>query len=194
PGTRKKNSGSSGTPSSPDEMQNRIDRLEGLVLSLMTNGVQSAGPTAANAAISSSRSNSFGTSLGTADAPADLETEDTIKEEDEGEDDGVEQVSRGIGVMKVDNGRAIFASDAHWYAILSDIAEVKNYFSDHKKQYEDQLRKVKATRDNEDNPGTSILFRGTRPVDRGEVLASFPAKHVTDKLVERYFNCYDPAV
>ncbi|TKA61668.1 hypothetical protein B0A49_11553, partial [Cryomyces minteri] len=113
PGTRKKNSGSSGTPSSPDEMQNRIDRLEGLVLSLMTNGVQSAGPAAANAAISSSRSNSFGTSLGTADAPVDLETEDTIKEEDEGEDDGVEQVSRGIGVMKVDNGRAIFASDAH---------------------------------------------------------------------------------
>ncbi|TKA66750.1 hypothetical protein B0A49_06540, partial [Cryomyces minteri] len=154
----------------------------------------SAGPAAANAAISSSRSNSFGTSLGTADAPVDLETEDTIKEEDEGEDDGVEQVSRGIGVMKVDNGRAIFASDAHWYAILSDIAEVKNYFSDHKKQYEDQLRKVKATRDNEDNPGTSILFRGTRPVDRGEVLASFPTKHVTDKLVERYFNCYDPAV
>jgi hypothetical protein len=37
-------------------MQNRIDRLEGLVLSLMTNGAQSAGPAAAQAAIAQSMS------------------------------------------------------------------------------------------------------------------------------------------
>ncbi|KAG9536290.1 hypothetical protein KCU77_g23346, partial [Aureobasidium melanogenum] len=43
----------------PDDMQNRIDRLESLVLSLMTNGTQAAGPSAAHAAINSSRSNSL---------------------------------------------------------------------------------------------------------------------------------------
>jgi hypothetical protein len=60
-GTRKKNQSQGAT--SPDDMQNRIDRLEGLVLPLMTNGAQSAGPAAAAAAISRSQSDSAGINL-----------------------------------------------------------------------------------------------------------------------------------
>lgn len=98
-------------------MQNRIDRLEGLVLSLMTNGAQSAGPAAAQAAIANSLSN------GSADHPFDLPNNapESIKEEDEGEESEVEQVAKSIGVMKVDNNRAVFASEAHWYAILGEV-------------------------------------------------------------------------
>lgn len=100
-------------------MQNRIDRLEGLVLSLMTNGAQSAGPAAAQAAIAHSLGN------GTADAPLSYtmgsDGPESIKEEDEGEESEVEQVAKSIGVMKVDNNRAVFASEAHWYAILGEV-------------------------------------------------------------------------
>ena len=43
------------------------------------------------------------------------------KEEEEGEESDVEHVTKSIGVMKVDNNRAVFASEAHWYAILGEV-------------------------------------------------------------------------
>jgi hypothetical protein len=47
---------------------------------------------------------------------------DLIVEEPEGngEDESeLENISHGIGIMKMDNGKAIFASDAHWCVSLS---------------------------------------------------------------------------
>ncbi|KAK3065921.1 hypothetical protein LTS18_002240, partial [Coniosporium uncinatum] len=125
-------------------MQNRIDRLEGLVLSLMTNGAQSAGPAAAAAAIAGSRM-AGSTSGSSADAPLDVDyRQDTIKEENgmddmDGDDSEVDRVAKSIGVMKVDNNRQFFVSEQHWYAILAEITEVKHYFADHKKHFEDQM-------------------------------------------------------
>jgi len=109
PGTRKKNSSSHGYSTSPDDMQNRIDRLEGLVLSLMTNGAQSAGPAAAAAALSTSASSA------SVEYPRDVDAEDDdmIKEEGEGGESETEQVARSFGVLRVDK--------AHWAAILSDV-------------------------------------------------------------------------
>lgn len=101
-------------------MQNRIDRLENLVLSLMTNGSKAAGAVAAHAIISSSRSNS----IATPGPHARTHDPDSIREV-EGEDSDIENVSQGIGIMKVmDNGKSIFASDAHWYAILADVSTI----------------------------------------------------------------------
>ena len=97
-------------------MQNRIDRLEGLVLSLMTNGNQAAGPAAAVAAISGSGSTE------SADVPIDMNGDDSmIREEQEGEDSEVEQVAKSMGIMKVESGKSVYVSDAHWYTILSDV-------------------------------------------------------------------------
>jgi hypothetical protein len=71
-------------------MQNRIDRLEGLVLSLMTSGGSQPGATAAaQAAINSSRSNSLSTG---SELRLDPEGSDMIREEPE-------QVSKQIGIM-----------------------------------------------------------------------------------------------
>lgn len=192
---KNKRPGQAGTASqSPDDMQNRIDRLEGLVLSLMTNGGQqdAKGVAAARAAINSSRSNSLSTG---SDLKLDVEGSDLIREENEnGEDDSeVEQVSKGIGIMKVDNGRAIFASDAHWYAILAEITEVKKYFDSHKEDYSRHLEKVTARKAHED-PGTAFLLKGPAAKDKGELLAAFPPKADSDRLIARYFNAYDPSV
>lgn len=94
-------------------MQNRIDRLEGLVLSLMTNGAQSAGPTAAVAAVSRSQS----------DASAAVEDDDMIKEEDE-EDSDVEGVTNSFGVLKVDaeQQKSMYVGDSHWHLVLADVS------------------------------------------------------------------------
>ncbi|EKG21814.1 Transcription factor fungi [Macrophomina phaseolina MS6] len=188
---------------SPDDMQNRIDRLEGLVLSLMTNGSQSAGPAAAAAAIASmnvpstsqSHQGSISSSSTNMDTTVEVDAPEPIKEEQGGtahEDSDVEQVAKSIGVMKVDNNKTIFASEAHWYAILGEIAEVKTYFNDHKKQYEEQLRRHQTAYTDDISPGTAFLFGSVQPAERAELMAAFPAKTVADLLITRYFNVYDP--
>jgi hypothetical protein len=166
-------------------MQNRIDRLEGLVLSLMTNGAQSAGPAAAQAAIAHSLNGSI-------DAPYDLSNGPESIPEEDGDESEVEHVTKSIGVMKVDNNRAIFASEAHWYAILGELSEVKNYFSEHKKQYDEQLKRYKETHSDATNIGTAFLFGGQKPLTHAEILSHFPQKATADILVSRYFNTYDP--
>ncbi|KAI5369487.1 hypothetical protein Slin15195_G003630 [Septoria linicola] len=190
PGHRKKGSGA-GPNASPDDMQNRIDRLEGLVLSLMTSGAQPATASAAQAAIGNSRSDSLSTS---ADLKLDPSGADMIREEGEGEDESeVEGISRGIGIMKMDNGKAVFASDAHWYAILGEISEVKKYFDSHKEDYKAHLAVVQAAKADE-SPGTAFLLQAPPAKDRNELLAAYPSKADADRLIARYFNAYDPSV
>jgi hypothetical protein len=105
-------------------MQNRIDRLEGLVLSLMTNGPQSAGPGAAAAAIAGTTV-APSVSGSSQDAPGQFEEPDMIPEEEDGEESEVEHVAKSLGVMKVDgSGKAFFASEAHWYAILGEVSHL----------------------------------------------------------------------
>lgn len=103
-------------------MQNRIDRLEGLVLSLMTNGAQSAGPAAAQAAIGRSQSDSTTSSAFPADL--DQDDDDMIKEEEEGEDSEVEGVTNSLGVLKVDadKGKSLYFGDSHWHLVLADVS------------------------------------------------------------------------
>jgi hypothetical protein len=105
-------------------MQNRIDRLEGLVLSLMTNGAQSAGPAAAAAAISRSQSDSAGSS--SFPLELDREDDDMIKEEEEGEDSEVDGVTNSLGILKVDpdKGKSLYFGDSHWHLVLADVSNL----------------------------------------------------------------------
>lgn len=123
PGTRKKTQGQ-GAPS-PDDMQNRIDRLEGLVLSLMTNGAQSAGPTAAVAAISRSQSDSAASSS-LQQQELDRGGDHMIKEEDEADDSEVDGVTDSLGVLKVDadKGKSAYFGDSHWHLVLADVSDL----------------------------------------------------------------------
>ncbi|KAB8238505.1 uncharacterized protein BDW43DRAFT_118145 [Aspergillus alliaceus] len=186
--TRKRNAPQRASPSSPDDMQNRIDRLESLVLSLMTNGSQAAGPAAAMAAISGNSS-----SIGSAQHTTDLDVD--VDEDASGgpEESDTEQVTKSFGVMKVDNNKSYYFSEAHWASVLNDIAEVRNYFTTHKKQYEEHAEKLKATRLPTDVPGSTLLFGAMKTTSRAEIMSSLPSKYTTDILVARYFGSYDPS-
>lgn len=94
-------------------MQNRIDRLEGLVLSLMTNGNQSAGPAAALAAIS------VESSAGSTGLSNEIDVDDI---EDDVEESDTEQVTKSFGVMKMDSGKSYYISEAHWASVLNDVS------------------------------------------------------------------------
>lgn len=112
PNSRKKNPQQAST--TPDDMQNRIDRLEGLVLSLMTNGSQSAGPNAAMAAISGE------SSAGSTQFSHDIDAEEEGMEGAEESD--TDQVTKSFGIMKMDNNKSYYISDAHWASVLSDVS------------------------------------------------------------------------
>ena len=91
-------------------MQHRIDRLEGLVLSLMTNGNDSVGPTEASRSLSmSSSSQQF-----TPSQP------DDSFHNGEGESE-TEKVAKSLGVMHVANNKVAYLGDAHWSTILNDV-------------------------------------------------------------------------
>jgi hypothetical protein len=179
-------------------MQNRIDRLEGLVLSLMTNGAQSAGPAAAQAAIAQSMSSASSDQhfdMGNMGSGMSNGAPESIPEEDAGEESEMETVTKSIGVMKVMNNATVFASEAHWYAILGELSEVKNYFAEHKKQYDDQLKRYKASQSGEEHPpGTAFLYGQQKPTSKAEILSQFPPKPTADILVSRFFNTYDPGI
>ncbi|KAJ5059272.1 hypothetical protein J3E74DRAFT_465866 [Bipolaris maydis] len=197
PSNRKKSSSSTSSATTPDDMQNRIDRLEGLVLSLMTNGAQSAGPAAAHAAIASSLNGGASDppfNVGQYSTAMSTGASESIPEEDVEEESEMENVTKSIGVMKVHNNQTVFASEAHWYAILGELSEVKNYFAEHKKQYEDQLKRYRATHIGDRPPGTSFLMGGQKPCSKAEVLSRFPPKPTADLLVSRFFNTYDPGM
>ncbi|PGH26814.1 hypothetical protein AJ80_01580 [Polytolypa hystricis UAMH7299] len=185
PKNRKKNTSSQNSPATPDDMQNRIDRLENLVLSLMTNGAQAAGPAAAVAAVNSSGSSDSQRNMNDLDID-----DDDIDEKDESD---TEQVTKAIGFMKVDtqSQKSYYVSEAHWASILNEISEVKSYFMDHKKQYEEQMQKI------EDKKGDkayapSLIFGNMKKPSQAEIMSTFPSKYTTDMLMARYFNTYDP--
>ncbi|KAA8564446.1 hypothetical protein MFRU_013g00590 [Monilinia fructicola] len=189
PGTRKKNQ-SQGT-TSPDDMQNRIDRLEGLVLSLMTNGASSAGPAAAAAAINHSQSDSTRSSF---PLELDQDDDDMIKEEGD-EDSDVDGVANSLGIMKVDpdKGKTTYLGDSHWHLVLADIAEVKTYFNNHKKELENNYEKIKSQKPPASD-GPAFIFSAHTQATDDELRNAVPPRSEVDKLVTRYFNTYDPAV
>lgn len=104
-------------------MQDRIDRLEGLVLSLMTNGSQSAGPAAAQRALSMSGSSSglsYPNDVGIDGDFGGSPNGQMRPDGEEGESE-TDQVAQSLGVMKVDNTKSMYYGDAHWAAVLKDV-------------------------------------------------------------------------
>ncbi|KAL2444480.1 Zn(2)-C6 fungal-type transcription factor mpsB [Exophiala dermatitidis] len=197
PAARKRGSQSQNSANaSPDDMQNRIDRLEGLVLSLMTNGPQAAGPAAAAQALSSSTSNIGSGSLGPNLDDPDESTmmNDADAQEPESETDGV---TKSFGILKVDAERqkTFYVGEAHWAALLNEISEVRNYFVAHKKEYEAQMEKVEQVRKSmgtDAGAGPALLFGASVPPSRGEIMAQIPSRYMCDILIGRYFNTLDP--
>lgn len=199
---RKKNQSNQPSPTTPGDMQNRIDRLENLVLSLMTNGSQSSGPADAVAAVSAG---------GSSDSHQDANGEDVKPVDDESE---TEKVTRSFGVMKFDinSQKTYYISEAHWAAILSDvstpeivsfavkpeltilqISEVKQFFASSHAQFEKQAQIVQSHKDPH-NSSSALIFGMTNPPNEAEIMASFPSKYTADILISRYFNSADPYI
>lgn len=107
-------------------MQNRIDRLEGLVLSLMTNGSQSEGPAAATQALS------MHSDSASAEYPQDVDIDgvgdnNRVMRGEGSEESETDQVVQSLGVMRVDNNKSMYFGEAHWATILSDVRSLRRW-------------------------------------------------------------------
>lgn len=110
-------------------MQDRIDRLEGLVLSLMTNGTQSAGAAAATRALSMSDSSASLDYPHDVDVDVDVNDQENTMSKGDGDEaeSETEQVSQSLGMMKVNNNQSMYFGDAHWATILSDVSQYPTF-------------------------------------------------------------------
>ncbi|KAG5981284.1 hypothetical protein E4U55_003100 [Claviceps digitariae] len=186
PASRKKSQSQS--EASPDDMQNRIDRLEGLVLSLMHNGANTeAGPPQNRVSISQS------TTDGGCSAAKQPRGEEAVMVDDD-ESDVDDHLAKSIGYLKVDadKGKSMYVGQQHWHLILSDIAEVKNFFTSHKKELETSYEKVRSSKPATAREGPTLLL-GASPASEMELRSALPHKACVFVLCSRYLNSMDHA-
>ncbi|KAI5796538.1 fungal-specific transcription factor domain-containing protein [Geopyxis carbonaria] len=176
----RKHSGGGG--GSPDEMQNRIDRLEGLVLSLMNANGTSSGD---------STGDSSGGKRLDSDEGGMMEEEEEEAEEATVEEE-VEDVRNALGFMKVHGGKSYYRGETHWMALLSEITEVKKFFEETKQKYETELAAMKCDSRQGKLEATGFPFSAARPPSRADILRLVPRHEIVELLVDAYFRNYDP--
>lgn len=200
PANRKRNQTQG--PNTPDDMQNRIDRLEGLVLSLMHGGanISPADAAAAAAVAVSSNSSKSGPGAVNSETPdsssARMDEDGNMRDYADDDDSDIDGgLANSLGVLKVDTdrGKSMYIGQEHWHSILADISEVKNYFISHKKDLEKSYEKVLLSKPATARDGPTFLM-GATPASDVELRAELPPKSHVLTLCGRYFNSMDNAV
>lgn len=115
-----------------------------------------------------------------------------MMDEDSDVDDSL---ATSLGVLKVDSdkGKSMYIGQEHWHLILADIAEVKNYFTNHKKELETSYERVRSSKPVTAREGPTLLL-GAVPASELELRAELPPKSSVLALCSRYFNSMDNAV
>ncbi|CAK7568398.1 MAG: hypothetical protein SEPTF4163_006386 [Sporothrix epigloea] len=193
PSSRRKSQNAS---ASPDDMQDRIDRLENLVLSLMhtANGTEVA--TAATAADIISGSSAPNTVSSDSISPTEAKDTGSQAQEDVDEESDIDDgLATSLGVLKVDSdrGKSMYIGQEHWHTILSDIAEVKNYFVQHRKELENSYERVLRSKSASAREAPTFLL-GAEATTEEELRAKLPPKSTILTLCGRYLNSMDNAV
>ncbi|KAK9461442.1 fungal-specific transcription factor domain-containing protein [Lipomyces oligophaga] len=168
------------------DLQNRLEKLESLVLGLMhatTNGEdESPGDTKSDGS-TPGRSQQHAQSPNVGEfAPA------------------VDAVRESLGMLKLDNqGKAMYHGETHWGALLNELSEVKALFEQSRniktnypeKTFSEQQCED-ANIDVEEAVTYGFPFNNCRDVDRSTMTSLLPEKSLCDILVIRYFDTFDP--
>ncbi|KAH7039738.1 uncharacterized protein B0I36DRAFT_309194 [Microdochium trichocladiopsis] len=203
PTSRKKTQDSSGAAPTPDDMQNRIDRLEGLVLSLMHGGanIDPAAIAAAAAAAAPANPSVSMSAPSTTDSSSFVRVEkdgDGIMRDDDQDDDSDDDdddaagLAASVGFLKLDadKGRTMYIGHEHWHTLLADISEVKTFFNSHKKDLEKSYERVLQSKPPMalDSP---IFLLSAAAATEVELRSELPSRSAVMTLVSRYFNSHD---
>lgn len=196
PTSRKKNQANAEANPTPDDMQNRIDRLEGLVLSLMHGGANiDASPVSAATAAASGAHKSSVSATDSTDPRLGKDDEASMQDEADADSDVDDGLATSLGVLKVDadRGKSMYFGQENWHTLLSDISEVKNFYASHKKEMEKSYQQITSSKPAQARE-SPIFLLSAPPATETELRAELPAKTAILTLVSRYFNSLDTAV
>ncbi|KAL1883835.1 hypothetical protein VTK73DRAFT_7623 [Phialemonium thermophilum] len=181
-------------------MQNRIDRLESLVLSLMHGGANLDPSTVAAASsavtgMTTAATTAAATMSSSSATKIDISEDGAMKDDEGNDSDSDEELSTSLGFLKVDtdHGKSMYIGQENWHTILADIAEVRNYYTAHKKDLERSYENILLSKPAIVRDGPAFLL-GVRPASEVELRAELPPKSSVMTLCSRYFNSIDNAV
>lgn len=152
--------------------QDRIQHLEGLVVSLMEEGAKVSPTQETHITTEVERSrNAPDSSSGATQNSA-----------------GHPSSSSGHGSMKFDDSGAKYVGSSHWAAVLDGIADLKGHL-----EREDDADVFQIAPDSFcPGPNPPQLLSGyTQHLSKEGILASIPARSVVDRLLSRYFNSFE---
>jgi hypothetical protein len=173
---------------------NRIERLEQLVMSAMSNQPQQAQAPNEISQFNVAPSGSDSTGLGNANESQKIES-----------DPEIDELSTAFGVMKVDPGKTIYLGGAHWVSIMSEVSltphilrtwlidekihEFRDYLDFNHEELEHTALENRASTK---GPGksSSLLLGTSRPKGLQELLSYMPPRPIADELVTRCFDYY----
>ncbi|KAJ9150669.1 Nonribosomal peptide synthetase 14 [Pleurostoma richardsiae] len=180
-------------------VHDRIQLLEGLVVSLMQQHAPqqaaSAAPTVQNPASKSP----VGSAEGETSPVRQIEAAPTVATSSpEGVDesfppgdrqcppsreDDLDLAPSEHGSMRMHPHGANYVDSAHWTAVLDSISQLK----DHWEKEEEEKMAEPDEYELRDSPGPRLLYEPVQAT-KTEILASIPARPVVDRLVSRYFD------
>ncbi|KAF8429010.1 fungal-specific transcription factor domain-containing protein [Tirmania nivea] len=181
-----------------DEMQSRIDRLEGLVLSLM-HSKQEHFISSSESSVLGGRHSSVGRATKLSHVLNGVDDDDEYDYEDDAmvtdtaratkengiksdSDSQVEEVRHALGVMQVGKGASYFRGETHINTILQEISEIKAIYQ--------QTKDNKAL--NAADHAETFPFAAGVKLSKEELIDLIPSKSVTDCVLENYFVWHDP--
>ncbi|KPM40995.1 hypothetical protein AK830_g5550 [Neonectria ditissima] len=177
---------------SPGDMQNRIGRLEDLIVTLVHGDANIESPSRASgtAVTSVATTSSTSQSMG-AGQNDEVNLEDCERYGNIGCD-----LANSLGVLNIDlkKGKSVYIGQEHWQTILSGISEVKNYFSDHKKELENSYEKIRMSKPASAREGLTFLLGSVPAATEVELRAELPPRSTVLALCMRYFNSMDNPV
>ncbi|RAH44068.1 putative C6 transcription factor [Aspergillus brunneoviolaceus CBS 621.78] len=83
-----------------------------------------------------------------------------------------------------------YVDGAHWRAVLEEISEVREYLREQEVHSDDEL----AQQDEKSVTAPTLLLGLHKPLRKEELLAQIPPRPVTDRLVAQWLNCKEPVI
>lgn len=110
-------------PLNPDDMQDRINRLEALVLNLVTEQNQVGGSSSQNplSPVAAAR-NIMSPSSAQELTPSSTAEQSDVMDGGHPEESETERVTNSLGVMHVHQNKSLYIGNTHWAAVLEDVS------------------------------------------------------------------------
>ncbi|RAL11369.1 putative C6 transcription factor [Aspergillus homomorphus CBS 101889] len=94
------------------------------------------------------------------------------------------------GKLVAQEAETRYIDGAHWRAVLEEISEVREYLREQDAHSDDELAQNEAT----DVAGPTLLLGLHKPLKKEELLASLPPRPITDRLIAQWLNSKEPVI